>query len=303
MPSRRLSLYISFFTSPPLILVSIILPLSFLFLTLNKMSGTLSRRFGPSYSLLGPTSSPSSATVVESLDSLPTSAPTYDTNSILTTDGSEYRTLQVASAHSYDFLLSIPPRPNTTYSELGTPVFYVKIAYQPKDGMDVTLIEKNADGPILGFVTLRFNKSNLFGIGPSEATAIFEKLRRISPISHSRYEFQYDFGCGNGGRRKFIWRRRGPRFFLDQPGLELHEIIGWGARGAWGHESPEILATYRGMRWGQWKRNGRLRIKPRTTGERPHEDGEKEGDRWGEWEQLVTLTAMGILEETRRRLI
>jgi hypothetical protein len=266
------------------------------------MSGTLSRASGPPYTMLGSTSSPSNVAVIESLESLP--VPAYDTNSIFTTDGSDYRTLQVASALSYDFLLSIPPRPHATHSELGTPVFYVKILYEPEICMDVTLMEKNADGPVLGFVKLRFIKSNLFGLGESQERVVWEKLRRVSPISHSRYEFEYDFGPQAGGRRKFIWRRRGPRFFLDQPGLELHEILGWGARGAWGHESPEILATYRGMRWGRWKRNGRLQIKPRITGDGgrgPQEGGEKEGEKW--WEQLVTRTAMGLLEETRRRLI
>ena len=122
-------------------------------------------------------------------------------------------------------------------------------------------------------------------------------------MSHSRFEFEFNFGTG---KRRFIWRRTHPNIISDQPDLVLHEIIGWGVLGAWGSESTEILARYTGMRTHKWKRNGKLQIKRGVTeddGGLYHDGAEKEDEEWGEWEKVVILTAMAIVEAARRRSI
>jgi hypothetical protein len=60
------------------------------------------------------------------------------------------------------------------------------------------------------------------------------------------------------------------------------------------------------MRFGRWKRNGKLQIKHGVaggSGVRFQDRGDKEDEIWGEWETIVTLTAMAIVEAARRRSI
>lgn len=93
--------------------------------------------------------------------------------------------------------------------------------------------------------------------------------------------------------------------FNDQPNMVLHEIVGWGVRGSWGRESPELLAIYDGMQCIglRTERKGKLRIKRgviRGEKELFHDPEEKEEDQEGDWEKVVILTAMAIVETMRR---
>lgn len=93
--------------------------------------------------------------------------------------------------------------------------------------------------------------------------------------------------------------------FIDQPNMVLHEIVGWGVRGSWGRESPELLAIYDGIQCIglRTERKGKLRIKRgviRGEVELFHGPEEKEEDSEGDWEKVVILTAMAIVETTRR---
>lgn len=237
----------------------------------------------------------------------PTPVPAYFPSPVLTTDQIKYRSLDVTCASYANLLLSTIPQPHPTYVEAPSPVFYVKNNIYPKLGPSVTVSDKDRNGEVLGFVKLRWGRSDLFGLGPCASFITWQKLRRVSPATHSRFEFEFNFGINGGGRRKFIWRRKLPNIWSFQPDLVLHEIVGWGVRGAWGHESSEILASFTGMRSGPWKRNGKLKIKRGVTGDdawRIYDRGEKEEEswaEWAEWEKVVTLTAMAIVEAARKR--
>ena len=231
--------------------------------------------------------------------------PAYDPTTIFRPKQSDYRTLEVSCAVFANLVLSIPAQPHTSQIEapLPTPVFYVKNNIYKQYGPSVTLTDKSINGVAVGFVELRWGRSDLFGLGRNSALVRWQDLRRVSSVTHSRFEFEFDFGTG---KRKFIWRRIHPNIIHNQPDLVLHEIIGWGVLGSWGSESREMLARYTGMRTGRWKRKGKLLIKRGVTGEYGggyHDCVEKEEDEWGEWEKVVVLTAMAIVEAARRRSI
>lgn len=272
------------------------------------MGGLRSSRSCSQYGLLESSSRPSSP--LNNFPSGPapssTPAPAYDSTSVFSTERIEYRTLEVTCAVFANLVLSTPPQPNSTYIDGPTPVFYVKNNVFPQYGPSVTLTDKTRHGKPLGYAQLRWGRSDLFGLGPCSSLMTWQKLRRVSPATHSRFEFEFKFGSTGGGTRKFIWRRKFPNILNDQPDLALHEIVGWGIRGAWGRESPEVLASYTGMRFGRWKRNGKLQIKHGVaggSGVRFQDRGDKEDEIWGEWETIVTLTAMAIVEAARRRSI
>ena len=275
------------------------------------MGNLRSRRSGLLYATLDSTSRPSSPsnktyfqpTSLSSKTWIP--SPAYESTPFIRSYRSDCRTLEVTHAQHANFLLSIPPEPYDNYPGHTTPVFHVRNNTSRKLGPSITLTDKSKDGNVLGIVKLRWGRSDLFGVGASESTLRWEKLQRISPATHSRYEFEYNFGPAGGGRRKFIWRRNKATILGHQPDLELREILGWGLYGAWGSEAREVLASYTGMRWGPWKRHGKLRIKRGAVGgdgvrfERFQQQGD---EKWGEWETVVTLTAMAILEGARRRV-
>lgn len=215
-----------------------------------------------------------------------------------------FRTFDVSYATYADLSLSTIQKPHPTYVEALVPVFYIKNNIYEKLGPSITVSKKDRNGEPLGYVRLRWGRSDLFGIGPSAYLMTWQKLRRVSPATHSRFEFEFNFGLAAGGRRKFIWRRKFPSLWSYQPDLVLHEIEGWGHRGSWGREGSEILASYSSIRFGPVRRNGKLRIKRGVAGDNPWmpcKHGEKEEEAWGEWELVVTLTAMAIVEAARRR--
>jgi hypothetical protein len=269
--------------------------------------GDLRTPFRPEFDLLESSSGPSSSS-----NTTPSSPPTtethttYDGASTITIDKNEYRTLEVTCGIFANLVLSAVPSPFSESTLLPTPIFYVKNNIYKTYGPSVTLTDKTRDGDTLGFVQLRWARSDLFTIGPTLSLARWHRLMRISSLSHSRFDFEFNFGPTGGGRRKFIWRRKYPSIFHDQPDLELHEIVGWSVWGAWGYESFEVLANYRGMRSGRHNRPGMLKIKRGVVGgqEEGYQDCRDKGDEpWGEWEKVVVLTAMAILEAARRRSI
>ena len=88
----------------------------------------------------------------------------------------------------------------------------------------------------------------------------------------------------------FVWERTRCRWLGDQPDLELREKADGGVGG-------RVWAVYRGEWDWKGKRRGCLFL--RRSGSGPGEV--LEGEKGGEWEQVVVLTACGIIEAARRR--
>lgn len=111
---------------------------------------------------------------------------------------------------------------------------------------------------------------------------VWERLTKTSKWTHSIYEFEYK------GRR-YTWRRTKARPLGDQPDLELRENV----ESTSGRGSP-VLAVYKGCQGFFTKARGRFWVR-KTAGRE-----EREEKAWNDWEIMVLLTALGIIEIARR---
>lgn len=109
----------------------------------------------------------------------------------------------------------------------------------------------------------------------------WENLRRTSKWTHATYEFEY---VVEGMRRRFVWQRTRQPVFADQPDLEMREVGGDVSGGG------KVLAVYKGCQGWVSKKRGEFYVRRQ----------EKE-EVWGDWEIVVLLTGMGIVEGARRR--
>lgn len=150
-------------------------------------------------------------------------------------------------------------------------------------------------------------RDNFVGLGDPDALgdgkegeAVWESLRKTSNWTHSTYEFE--LGGEKGEKRTYEWRRTRQGFFADQPDLELREVLTERKGAGKGHGEGnnrvevrgEVLAVYKGLRG--WKKRGVLFLRKGI------EVGEM-GKKWEgkNWELMVLLTALGIIEAARRR--
>lgn len=137
-------------------------------------------------------------------------------------------------------------------------------------------------------LNLLWGKDNVFALGDPTSSLIsprslaWENMRRTSKWTHATYEFEY---VVEGRRGRFVWQRTRQAIFSDQPDLELREK----EAGKGGGEG-RVLAAYKGCQGLISKKRGEFYIRRG-----------REGEVWGDWELVVLLTGLGIVEGARRR--
>jgi hypothetical protein len=142
---------------------------------------------------------------------------------------------------------------------------------------------RDKTGPVLGVGRLPLCSPNPIGVGDPDAVGtqmLWEELRRVSTWTHARYHFEW--GWGDGERRKYEWRRTKMHWFNDQDDLALVE------RG----RDDIVLARYECNGLIRWKRRGLLSIRIA--------DGVGRAER-ERWEMTVILTGMSLIELARKR--
>ncbi|OBT64677.1 hypothetical protein VE03_05901 [Pseudogymnoascus sp. 23342-1-I1] len=133
-----------------------------------------------------------------------------------------------------------------------------------------------------------FKGTNQFGIRTGASTAlegmdgmVWEELRRTSSWTHGTYAFEWMWA--DGERRKYEWRRTSSPLMLDdQADMELVEK---------GREGM-VLARYTRGALIRWTVRARLEVRVFNS--------EGEGE-WKRWQTVVLLTAMTLVEMSRRR--
>jgi hypothetical protein len=135
------------------------------------------------------------------------------------------------------------------------------------------------DAPIIGVVHLTLASTNTIGLGNPTTDpngVVWEQLDRTSKWSHATYQFDYSLRVQEA-RRKFTWKRVSRIPLTGSYSLQLVE-----------ESKPDVVLaafmTGSGMRV---KTRGKLMIRMGN--------GEL-------WERMVLLTALSVIELTRRRL-
>lgn len=200
----------------------------------------------------------------------------------------DFRTLIVTNANPLDVALSLPSSPDQT-------LFYVKNGSLQKNTPSVTLSSGTKEGRILGTVKLGWGRDNTVGLGNPEKDQdiVWENLKRVSEWTHATYEFSF---MENGDKKTYVWQRTKQRLYSDQPNMELKERL-MGGMG-----DGEVLAVYKGNQGLMWKSRGQFWI--RKDMEKASKDAEQRvssGGGWSDWELMVLLTGLGIIESSRRR--
>jgi len=229
-----------------------------------------------------------------------TSTPSHPANP----DPASFTEFHLSNTHFTNLLISPPPSTTTK----PTPLFYVSNSPFTPFKPSVTLYSGNdKNGRVIGVVKLSCWRDNFVGLGDpdtlgdgKEGEVVWERLRKTSNWTHSTYEFELE--DEKGERRTYEWKRLRQGFFADQPDMELREVL-TEIKGVGEGQSEErnrvesrgeVLAVYKGLRG--WKKRGVLFLRKGI------EVGEMEKKGEGKnWEMMVLLTALGIIEAARRR--
>jgi len=192
----------------------------------------------------------------------------------------DFNCLTVENDRWINISISSPSNPSTT-------LFSVSNSQFTPSKPSVTIHSGGKTGPVLGVLNLLWSRDNVFTLGDPDSGLVnpkslnWENLRRTSKWTHATYEFSY---AVEGRRRNFVWQRTKRPVFADQPDLELREALEGGGEG-------KVLAAYKGCQGFASKKRGEFYVRRREEG----------GEVWGDWEMVVLLTGLGIIEGARRR--
>lgn len=175
----------------------------------------------------------------------------------------------------------------------GRTLYHVENRQIPLGKPDVTLrAGSEKDGPVLGVCRWSHMYSRHFNVGlgdpfTDEKNTTWEEVK----TDHIRHpEFKWSVGNVSGGGRTLAWHRiHGDDAAADGDektntmSMKNFKLIDCG--------SGEVLAVFASNRYKSWSKLGKFTIKV---------DGVARG--WGEkWELMVLLTALGLVEMSRRR--
>jgi hypothetical protein len=157
-------------------------------------------------------------------------------------------------------------------------IYYVNNSTFTPRTPDVTLYAgPNKSGPVIGVAHITNIWTSKIGLGDPASnisSMVWEDLARPNKWKHNIHKFESLFG--EEGRKTFVWKRTKGNIFDDQGDRVLYEE---------GKEDV-ILAKYIGVGVFKWKKRGRLYMV------------EGGGDTW---ELMVLLTALALIELSRRR--
>ena len=158
--------------------------------------------------------------------------------------------------------------------------FYVDISmWQPNIPSIMLYNGADKNAPIIGVVHLTLASTNTIGLGNPTTDpngVIWEQLERASKWSHATYQFDYLFNAQEA-RTKFTWKRVSRTPLTGSYSLQLIE-----------ESKPDVvLAAFMTGSGVRVKTRGKLMIRMGN--------GEL-------WERMVLLTALSVIELTRRRL-
>jgi hypothetical protein len=186
------------------------------------------------------------------------------------TDSKQFKELKLYNSWLVNLRISL--------SDSDATLFYVDNSLVKPNTPDITLYDgADKSAPVLGVVHLTVAGTNTIGLGNPDAirTMIWERLERTSKWTHGSYQFECLFD-GPETRTKFAWRRTSRTPVTGAYTLQLIE-----------QSKPDVvLAAYGTTQAMRIKTRGRLMIRMGH--------GEL-------WERMVLLTALSIIELTRRR--
>ncbi|PSS28336.1 hypothetical protein M430DRAFT_32752 [Amorphotheca resinae ATCC 22711] len=246
-----------------------------------------------------PNSSSTNPTTTAALASASAPSPSVQTHDLLIAANAELLKLEITYGFFSNLYISLPPAAYAPVRARGSILYHVWNSSWRLGKPSVLISEKSKHGKPVASMILRWGRADLFSVGSTESEMRWESLHRTSVWTHSRFEFEWDFGKEAGGRRRFVWRRLLKDPWTDQPDLELRELFESGVPGMRGWMGKEVLALYSGMHWHRWRRRGGFVIR-RVFAKLPDSRPLKLED-MGDWEVVILVTALGIVEAARRR--